>query len=326
MELRSTKLHHSKTTPEMASPGMEDHADPTKQQPLTLDMLRSELQSSQKAVLTDIKAEMSTMRQEILNDIAALREETKADVRSIRRELANELTVLTTKQAELATEQTEMASSLNDTMDRVAVLEQSIDNLSKENKTLQDKCLDLECRGRRNNLKCFYIGEHSEAGSPVSFMSTFFTTVLGPENFQTPIVVDRAHRLGPKPKNRDDKPRVMIVRLHYFSDREKIIELARKKGSLTYNGSPVLIHPDVPQAIAKLRATYGPIKAKLREAKLKIPGLDYSLYHPARFTVTLDGIRYSLKDPAAAEEFYKKRIASAATQAAEAEGNGEPAV
>ena len=91
----------------------------------------------------------------------------------------------------------------------------------------------------------------------------------------------------------------------------------------------MLIHPDVPQAIAKLRAAYGPIKAKLRDAKRRIPGLDYSLYHPAKFSVTLNGIRYSLKTPEAAEEFYQMKIASVTTQADEtaeavtAEGQSE---
>jgi hypothetical protein len=54
-------------------------------------------------------------------------------------------------------------------------------------------------------------------------MSTFFADALGPGVFQSPPLLDRAHRIGPKPSNPNSeglKPRV-IVRFHYYQDKER---------------------------------------------------------------------------------------------------------
>ena len=323
MELRSNKSQLFKVTAETSYRDVMDAS--ADKQPLSLAILRAELQASRETVLNEIKSEIANIRQDIKQDISALREETKAEVASIRSEIANDFTSLSTKHTELATEQSEMGRSLSDTMDRVATLEETVASVTKENKTLQEKCLDLECRSRRQNLKMFGIPEHAEAGDPVGFAATFFPAVLGAENFQTPIVVDRCHRLGAKSNERNSRPRIMIVRLHYYTEKEKILELSKKRGELLFNGRhPVFIHPDVPLQITQLRQTYGPIKAKLREAKRRLPGLDYSLYHPARFTVTFNGIRYSLNSPEAAEEFYQKKIAAAATTAAASDVEPDP--
>ncbi|RXN15280.1 putative transposase element L1Md-A101/L1Md-A102/L1Md-A2 [Labeo rohita] len=93
----------------------------------------------------------------------------KEDLRALREEIFPELAALHKAQAESANEYTEMGKSLSDTMDRVAVLEQFHERMAKEHKKMQEKCMDLENRSRRQNLRFNGI-PGVEAGNPVRFI------------------------------------------------------------------------------------------------------------------------------------------------------------
>lgn len=158
--------------------------------------------------------------------------------------------------------------------------------------------MDLENRSRRQNLRVVGISEDKEAGNPSRFVAEFFTEVLGETHFESPIIIDRAHRtLAPKPRD-GERPRAIIVRLHYYSDGEKILQLSRAKGRLLYKGSPVHIFPDMSPEVGKLRASFNPVKVKLRNA-----GIPYSLYYPAKLIITVNGTKHSFTDPQEAEKF-----------------------
>lgn len=68
----------------------------------------------------------------------------------------------------------------------VLALEKSQEMLTKTCQKLQDKCLGLENRSRRQNLRL--VGENGN-------MSSFLPKeVLSVTNFDSPVVIDRAHR------------------------------------------------------------------------------------------------------------------------------------
>ncbi|RXN39548.1 putative transposase element L1Md-A101/L1Md-A102/L1Md-A2 [Labeo rohita] len=98
------------------------------------------------------------------------REAMKEDLRVLREEIFPELATLHKVQAESMNEYTEMGKSLTDTMDRVAVLEQSRERMAKEHKKMQEKCVDLENHSRRQNLRFIGIPEGVEAGNPFQFI------------------------------------------------------------------------------------------------------------------------------------------------------------
>lgn len=133
-------------------------------------------------------------------------------------------------------------------------------------------------------------------------MTELIPEILGAENFPSPVMVDAHRSLAPKPK-KGARPRPLIVWLHYYAQKEKIMGLAKGKGPLTYRGTPVYIYPDLPAEVSKLRATFNTVKAKLREAKI-----EYSLYYPAVLVVNLNGVRRTFNSPQAAEEFYQAEI------------------
>ena len=167
---------------------------------------------------------------------------------------------------------------------------------------LKDRNDDLENRSRRQNLRIIGIPEGVENGKPTAFMASFFACVLGDE-ITDPLVWDRAHRsLAAKPKP-GDRPRPMIVRLHYYTDKEKILQVSRNKGELKFRGARVHIFPDMSAELSRRRAAFTPVKAKLREA-----GITYGLYHPAELRLVHDGVSHSFKAPADVETFLAKRI------------------
>uniref|UniRef100_A0A673BQ26 L1 transposable element RRM domain-containing protein n=1 Tax=Sphaeramia orbicularis TaxID=375764 RepID=A0A673BQ26_9TELE len=272
----------TKETPEMVE---EDSA-------ISVRTLRNELRAYREGMLNDIKTQIESMYQDIRKDISSLREEAKADINTLRGELSLKIQELHKVHSETADTQREMERSLCDTSDRITAVEKAHETLKRDYDKLQEKCMDLENRGRRQNLRIVGITEDTEAGNPSRFAADFFVEVLGEENFDSPIIIDRAHRtLAPKPR-RGERPRAIIVRLHHYSDKEKILRLSRCKGRLFYKGSPVHIFPDLSPEIGKLRASFNPVKVKLRNV-----GIPYSLYYPAKLVITVNNTRHSFTDP-----------------------------
>lgn len=267
---------------------------------ITLEILRHELRTHR----DDIKAEIGASCRELKVEITTLRTETKADLETLREELTGELTKLSTAHAEAKDQMEEMGAALSETMDRVTTLENTQQELTKKYKRLQEKCIDLENRSRRRNLKIVGVAENAENGNMLTFIPLFLRDVLGGDIFSAPVVIDRAHRsLAPKPSS-SDRPRTILVCFHYYTDKQKILDTARAKGKLFYNGRPVHLFPDVSPEVGKMRAAFNDVKRKLRDA-----GVSYSLFFPARLAVSFDGTRHTFESPQAAQDFYVRKIA-----------------
>lgn len=272
--------------------------------PLTLKALKCKLQLSRQASLADFKVEIDTLRQDLSGDIEALRTETITNSQKLRHEFEDEIGKLQRHHTDIAAEQAAMAKSLNDALERIAELDRRNDVQSREMKRLHEKCTDLESRSRRQNLRIIRVPEGAEGASATRFMADFFTEVLGPENFTSPVTIDRAHRsLASKPKS-GGRPRPILVRLHYFAEKERILGISKGKGRLFYRDTPVHIFPDLPAEVGKLRAAFNPVKAKLRAAKV-----EYSLFFPAVLSVNFNGVRHKFNTPESAAEFYHAEIA-----------------
>lgn len=283
----------------MADGGTEDASD-TPTSALTLQNLRHELQAHR----DEIKAEIGASCRELKGEITTLRNETKMDIKALRAELTGELTKLHTAQAETNEQLEDMGKTLSETMDRVTTLEKSQQELTKKCKHLQEKCLDLENRSRRRNLRIVGVPENSETGNMLTFIPGFLRDALGGDIFNSPLVIDRAHRsLGPKPSP-NDRPRTIVVCFHYYADKQKVLDTAKAKGNLVYKGRQVHIFPDVSPEVGKLRSAFNGVKKMFREA-----GVPYSLFFPARLAVTLDGIRHTFDSPQAARVFYDQKVA-----------------
>lgn len=103
------------------------------------------------------------------------------------------------------------------------LVEKTCLKLQADNEALCLKVLDLEGQSRRQNIKIVGLPEKIENGRMVEFL--FLPKLLGADNFDKPLDIDRAHRLGGRTPGERDHPRVTIARIHRVQVREKILQL-----------------------------------------------------------------------------------------------------
>ncbi len=112
-------------------------------------------------------------------------------------------------------------------------------------------------------------------------MEVFLKETFRSYSFSTPLIVNRAHRIAISCKKQDDPPRPLIVRVHHYQTKERILKLAREAGSLSFRRSDIHIYPDYSAKVSKKRAAYFTVKSQLRNA-----GPGYRMLFPAKLQVT----------------------------------------
>uniref|UniRef100_A0A3Q2PUB8 L1 transposable element RRM domain-containing protein n=1 Tax=Fundulus heteroclitus TaxID=8078 RepID=A0A3Q2PUB8_FUNHE len=172
---------------------------------------------------------------------------------------------------------------LNDLDKRLNCVELSQASLAKENRELRDKVTYLENYTRRQNIRIVGIPENTEGAKPTEFIAKLLLELFGEDNFQTPPSVDRAHRSSAPKPGEGNRPRPLIVKLHHFQTKERILRLAREKGKLTYNGTRIHIFPDFRPDINKRRAAFSESKQLLHAAQIK-----FAMYYPATLQFSHD--------------------------------------
>lgn len=130
----------------------------------------------------------------------------------------------------------------------------------------------------------------------LKFLAELFPVVLGDASFDSPEIIDRAHcTLTPRPA-REDRPRP-----HYYAHKQKILDLGKAKGRLTYKGAQVHIFPNMSLEVSRLRAVSNTVKRKLPDNNIT-----YSLFYPAKLTITMDGTRCTFDSPHAAKDLFNQ--------------------
>ncbi|XP_052806337.1 uncharacterized protein LOC128241093 [Mya arenaria] len=90
---------------------------------------------------------------------------------------------------------------------------------------MNDKLLDLESRSMRDNLIFYGIQEHGPEENCDTLVKDFIASKLGIETKD--LLFDRIHRLG---SNKAPKPRPIVGKFHYYTDREKIRQKSYDEG------------------------------------------------------------------------------------------------
>lgn len=145
--------------------------------------------------------------------------------------------------------------------DRIVNLEDMCASLKNSNKLLADTVDDLENRLRRYNLRAVNLPEKIEGTNPVKFMSGFFAEVLGSDLFPSTPIQDWVHRLGPPCSGANSRPSAMIVKFHYYQDKEHALRVSRDK--LIYHGDRVTFYSDYSISVNKKQAAFNPVKTVL---------------------------------------------------------------
>ncbi|XP_075315187.1 uncharacterized protein l1td1 [Odontesthes bonariensis] len=183
---------------------------------------------------------------------------------------------------------TTIENTLTTHSDELAEITTILEQLEKANAVLASKADDLENRSRRQNLRIVGLPEGTEGSLPLDFVSQLLQAVIGDDIFPKPPELDRAQRTpAPKP-TQGQRSRALIVRFHRFQDKERVLCWARsQKGDIKFNDNRILFFPDFSAALARRRAAFRDIKAKLYK-----DGIVFALRHPARLCITIDGNKH----------------------------------
>lgn len=190
---------------------------------------------------------------------------------------------------------------IGENFENLTAAENKIKVLEKQNESLYNRLEDLENRSRRSNLRVLNIPEKSEHGKDnIVFISELLRDVMGPDIFPTPPQLERAHRTGPATGAR---PRPFIVCFLRCQDREAVLRWSRRH-QMKYGDNLLRVYADMSVALARKRAEFKPIKARLYEK-----GVQFRLLYPATLKIEYKGeshLFYSCKDATA---FYEQQVA-----------------
>uniref|UniRef100_A0A3B3CLD3 L1 transposable element RRM domain-containing protein n=1 Tax=Oryzias melastigma TaxID=30732 RepID=A0A3B3CLD3_ORYME len=184
---------------------------------------------------------------------------------------------------------TDLSEKFDNIIERMTTLEQRVSDLEDGSarsaprmesveKALQkalERLDNHENQSRRQNIRVIGLKEGVEGSDPVVFFEGWIPEILGMQEKR--IKIERAHRTGP-PSGRDGKrgPRAVLVRLHNFTDKQKILYAARKKGKLQVDGREISFYQDFTADLVKKRQESAAALRRLREA-----GVKYSFVYPA---------------------------------------------
>ncbi|KAG7472971.1 hypothetical protein JOB18_014765 [Solea senegalensis] len=166
---------------------------------------------------------------------------------------------------------------------KITEMEAVVKTLQSQATVLLEHVNDLENRSRRSNLQIINIPERSEKDQdPTKFVSNLLMEVTGPDVFNNPPEIERAHRsLGPRPGDAGaGKPRALIVKFLRFQEKETVLRWARQH-KMDYRGSELRVYPDISAALAKNRAAFNAIKHSLY-----LKGIKFRLLQPACLQVS----------------------------------------
>lgn len=148
---------------------------------------------------------------------------------------------------------------------------------------LKDKVADLEDRSRRNNLKLRGVPESVQQQHLEKMAKELFAALV-PSLSESDLTIDRIHRI-PKPSFiAADQPRDLLLRVHFFQSKDKILMAARQLHNLPGEFPQVQILPDLSRHTLQKRRNLATITKALRNHHIL-----HKWKHPAHLSITHNG-------------------------------------
>lgn len=207
----------------------------------------------------------------------------------VERVTTNIAEMLDAKLAAVVKPVTELSEKLDGILERVTAVENRVSDLedvstvtgpkleSLENalKKALERLDNYENQSRRQNIKITGLKTGFEGKDPVTFFEKWIPEVLDMQ--QDRVKIERAHRTGPTLGGGEKSgPRAVLVRLHNYIDKQKILNAARNKNRLTVDGQEVSFYQDFSAEVIKKRQESTSARRRLREA-----GIRYAFVYPA---------------------------------------------
>ncbi|XP_059803489.1 interferon-induced protein with tetratricopeptide repeats 5-like [Hypanus sabinus] len=190
-----------------------------------LDTKLASLESKMESKMASLESKMASLENKLTTKMSEL----EGVVRSLDTKLQSQASDIQQHEDKLET----LEKLIVEKVRTIEVLDKKVQSTLKTVDQYKFKITDLENRSRRQNLRIIGFPERVESGDLTEFFSKLLWEIFGDEGLQTKPVIDRAHRVA-RFSSTTDKPRAVIVRLHYPREKELLIRLARKKGMISY--------------------------------------------------------------------------------------------
>ncbi|KAJ1152916.1 hypothetical protein NDU88_005690 [Pleurodeles waltl] len=156
---------------------------------------------------------------------------------------------------------------------------------------LRSKLTDLEDRSRRNNIRFLGFPEGIEGTDILSYLRDTLPK-LADITFDPPLEFQRAHRLGLKRQNGQDRPRPIIACFLRHGQVRQLLQLSRRQGPLRLGPLEIHLSADFSKETADRRRGFLSFRPRLRHLDVK-----FGLFEPARMWITKNGESRTFYDP-----------------------------
>uniref|UniRef100_K7E591 L1 transposable element RRM domain-containing protein n=1 Tax=Monodelphis domestica TaxID=13616 RepID=K7E591_MONDO len=180
---------------------------------------------------------------------------------------------------------------------------QNTKKLEENIKYLTDKVIDLENRGRRDNLRIIGLPEKPEINTKLDMVIQDIIKENCPEILEQGgnTATDRAHRTPSTLNTQKTTPRNVIAKFQSYQTKEKILQEARKR-QFRYKGMPIRVTQDLASSTMNDRKAWNMIFRKAREL-----GLQPRINYPAKLTIYFQGKVWAFNKIEDFQLFAKKR-------------------
>uniref|UniRef100_A0A5F8G600 L1 transposable element RRM domain-containing protein n=1 Tax=Monodelphis domestica TaxID=13616 RepID=A0A5F8G600_MONDO len=147
---------------------------------------------------------------------------------------------------------------------------QNTKKLEENIKYLTNKVIDLENRGRRENLRIIGLPEKPEINTKLDMVIQDIIKENCPEILEQGgnTATDRAHRTPSTLNPQKTTPRNVIAKFQSYQTKEKILQEARKR-QFRYKGMPIRVTQDLASSTLNDRKAWNTIFRKARELGLQ---------------------------------------------------------
>lgn len=229
----------------------------------------------------DVEGEISL--QTLWKEIKTSKEEISKQMDKMTNDIQAKLTRIETSMSTLSEQLIEVETRVSATEDDLRDTRLIVTRLEKDVFYLKDKVQDLENRSRRSNIRIVNLPEKSEGSNLVSFLERVIPEILGVENFLSPLIIERAHRTGKIASDRMT-PRIILVKLLNFRDKQKILQLARERKEVFLDKCRIYFFSDFSVELQNARKAYTEVKRMLRDREI-----EYSLVYPSKLRIMYMG-------------------------------------
>ncbi|XP_075430196.1 uncharacterized protein LOC142468023 [Ascaphus truei] len=164
---------------------------------------------------------------------------------------------------------------------------------------IQDKLEDMENRERRQNIRLKNIPETITHEELQPYLRRLFLQLV-PDLSDHDLHTDRAHRALAQKSSDPNRHRDVVLRMHAYSAKDRIMTAARELRTVTMDGVQIQLYNDLSQITINKRNALRPLTSYLRDQ-----GVKYRWGFPFKLVVLRNGRHHTVTTPEGAKVFLK---------------------